>query len=479
MRRFISLIGVLVAAAAVPCIMAVGSDLSAPTVTVGRNLQASASVTLAKPVPPDGLQITITSDDPSRLLLSKAQDQPGSASISLKLVPQSIRSPEFQLRARAESGTVSYTISAPGLESGKGAVTLARSAIVILGPLRAPRFLTTPRGEPRKLTFVSVALDPAGKIIEDQPVALESPLEVKIANSNPAAGKLRQPTLKWAGGSSTAETWFDPAGEGDATIAPVQPPGFTVPEDRASILAKVLRPALAIAGDIFVGKDLQDPASVVLAEPAPPGGLDVTLSSADSSRLVLSPKQDLVGSGSITIHIPEGERTGLYVIQALGDSGIVTYSASAPGYRSMSGDVGLTASGFVVASESYGPPDEGNVKRKIGNHPDREVFLSLAQTKKRPERFVVFAAYIDRESGRCADFTVQPLRAGVSATVLLKSSDPDVATIETPVTIKAGFNRAIFQLTPLKAGKTVISMDTPAGFSTPKNGTVIPMTVSE
>jgi hypothetical protein len=201
------------------------------------------------------------------------------------------------------------------------------------------------------LTIVSVALDPAGKILQDQPVAADSPLEVQIANSNPAAGNLQQATLRLAGGLRSASTYFHPAAEGDSTIAPVQPAGFATPADRASIVASVAKPALAIAGDIFLGKDLQTPATLVLGEKAPPGGVTVTLTSADSSRLVLSAKEDLLGSGSLKVTVPAGEQSALYFIQALGDSGDVAYSASAPGFRSKSGQVGLTASGFVLASE--------------------------------------------------------------------------------------------------------------------------------
>ena len=327
--------------------MAAGLDLAAQTVTVGRNLQAPAIIMLGKPAPQDGLQVTITSDDPSRLLLSKAQDQPGSAAISLKLLPQSVRSPEFMLRALAASGSASYTISAPGRESVKGTASLVPSAIGILGPFKAPKFLNHSERRSQKLTIVSVALDAEGKIIEDQPVAADSPLEVKIASSNPVTGKLRDAAVKLAGGLSMASTFFDPAAEGDSTITPVQPAGFAAPADRASVVASVAKPALGISGDIFLGKDLQTPASLVLGEKAPPGGLTVTLISDDSSRLVLSAKEDILGSGSIKITIPEGgsNHHAPYYIQALGDSGDVAYSASARrDFAPVSGDVGLTRS---------------------------------------------------------------------------------------------------------------------------------------
>jgi hypothetical protein len=76
------------------------------------------------------------------------------------------------------------------------------------------------------------------------------------------------------------------------------------------------------------------------------------------------------------------------------------------------------------------------------------MYLSLAEAKKQPVRLVAWTAYIDRESGKSADFTIQPLRPGVTATVVLTSSNPAVGTPESPLTIQPGSNRAIAQFTP-------------------------------
>ena len=56
--------------------------------------------------------------------------------IFLTLLPHSVRSPEFMLRALAATGSASYTISAPGRESAKGAATLVPSGAAYF---RAPQ----------------------------------------------------------------------------------------------------------------------------------------------------------------------------------------------------------------------------------------------------------------------------------------------------------------------------------------------------
>jgi hypothetical protein len=85
---------------------------------------------------------------------------------------------------------------------------------------------------------------------------------------------------------------------------------------------------------------------------------------------------------------------------------------------------------------------------------------------------VVWSAYLD--GGLAADFTVEELRPGVSATVTLKSSDPAVGTVEQSVTIKSGANHAMSQFIPKSTGQTVITIDTPSGFATPRNATHVP-----
>jgi hypothetical protein len=476
--RFISLSIVLISLAVAQYAVAAVPGIVAPNVTVGRNLQTSVSVRLPQAAAESGVEITVSSDDPSRMLLSAASDRAGSATISLKVQPHFIDSPEFCIQGMADSGTVTYTVSGGSMGAAKGTVTLAPSAILILGPTRVPKFPTTPGSTPARIRIVSAALDSSLKVAGEQPVAGGLQLDVTLANSNPTAGKLEVSKLLLGGGLSTATTYFKPAAEGDTTIAPVQPPGFTAPREFASVTAAVAKPGLAPVSEVFLGKDLQMSATLCLGEAAPPSGLKVTMTSADGSKLLLSAKEDELGSPSLTLTVPSGQLTATYYLQALGDSGIVTYDAAAPGFRSSTARIGLTRSGFIVAYEGYGPPDEAAVRRQTGYSNSREFYASVSDAKVHPMRVTVYSVYIDRDTGRAADITVQPLRPGVTATVVLTSTNPTIGKVESPVTIPSGASQVKSVFIPIATGKTVISVDTPTGFATPGNATSVPATVS-
>src|SRR5205085_1049541 len=123
------------------------SAIAVPDVAVGYNLQKSAMFILAEPAPDEGVDIVLKSSQPARLRISKSPDQPGAASVVIRVRQGYRESPEFWLQALGSEGAVSYTASAPGL-TGTGTVTLSPSGIAIVGPLRIPKFLTTTGGEP-------------------------------------------------------------------------------------------------------------------------------------------------------------------------------------------------------------------------------------------------------------------------------------------------------------------------------------------
>jgi hypothetical protein len=477
--RFIALASAFFAVAGGPHALFAATGITAPNVTVGRNLEMYTSVKLPQPAPESGLQLTLTSDDPRRLLLSAAPDKAGSATLSLKVRPRLSESPEFWVQGLADSGEVSYTISAGDMGSVKGTVTLAPSAILILGPSRVPVYPTTPRGNPIRVTILSAALDSSKKVVGEQYVAGGSQLEVELANSNPQAGRLGTSKLTLEGGSSTARTSFQPAAEGDSALGAVQPQGFTVPAEYAKVTVSVAKPGLSIVGELYLGKDLQMTGVLCLGEPAPAGGLKVTLTSADSAKMLVSAKEFELGSASVTITVPAGELVAQYYLQALADSSEVTYEAQAPEFRSRTARIGLAQSAVLVAAERYGPPDEAAIKRRDGVDNPKEFFASLTDSKVHPVQVGVWTAHIDPPSGRVADITVQALRPGVSITVALKSSNPAVATVESPLTIKAGAAHVAGRFTPVGEGKTIISINTPEGFGTPKNATSVPATVNQ
>jgi hypothetical protein len=234
-----------------------------------------------------------------------------------------------------------------------------------------------------------------------------------------------------------------------------------------TVTAKVITPGLALTEGILIGQNLQAGGSLSLGEAAPAGGLVVTLICDNPDRMLLSATATDKGSNSLTIKIPPGGMHGLYYMQALGGSGPVTYRASAPGYRSRTATVTLTASGVVVV----GPLSF----TKAGGSPGFVTSLAKGQ----PTTIYVYTAYLDPISHRSADVTVQPLRPGVSLSVALSSSNPAVGTIASPVVIKPVSDTGETRFTPLKAGTTVISVLTPAGYTASSNATALKTFVTE
>jgi len=69
------------------------------------------------------------------------------------------------------------------------------------------------------------------------------------------------------------------------------------------------------------------------------------------------------------------------------------------------------------------------------------------------------------------------LRAGISVSVLLKSSNPAVGTVDSPVILVGGSDNAVTEFHSLAAGSTLISATTPDGFTTPGNSVALPALV--
>src|SRR5579884_3026677 len=133
--------------------------LKMPDVSIGRSLEAPSKVTLTEPAPDEGLEVTIRSSDPARLLISTRVDQKGAPSAVLKVREGYVESQEFWLQALDSSGAVAYTAEAAHYTPAKATANLTPSAIVIVGPLKAPSFITTPGSDQTKVTIYSVRLD--------------------------------------------------------------------------------------------------------------------------------------------------------------------------------------------------------------------------------------------------------------------------------------------------------------------------------
>lgn len=222
--------------------------------TLGHNLQVPGSLTLGEPAPAGGLEVRLTSSDPSRLLLSTSDSTPGSESITI-LIPAGASTGSYFVSSLGDQGEVTYVATAPGYRSRIGHLRLAPSGVVIgiLPPDEAEVFrkeaaeeahgfvarLSSNKGVDLKVYMVQ--LDPVthrGADITLQRLRAGLSVIVEIKSSDTSVATLPS-RVTVSGGSTSAEVPFTPSREGETMISVVTPEGFTTAKNSTSLKAIV------------------------------------------------------------------------------------------------------------------------------------------------------------------------------------------------------------------------------------------------
>ncbi|HVW85911.1 MAG TPA: hypothetical protein VHB50_14575, partial [Bryobacteraceae bacterium] len=322
-----------------------------------------------------------------------------------------------------------------------------------------------------RVSLYAARLDAAGKNPVEQYVAGGYPVPVEVISSRAEVGRVVDSPLVLPPGRSSVILQFRPAGEGETVLSLKVPDRFSTPEQYASLGASVRKPGIALSDQLVIGENLELGGVLSIGEIAPHGGIKVTLTSEDPGALLLSKSESLVGTKSVDVTIPEGETSGRYYVQALGHSGTVSYSATAPGFRSRTAIVTLAPSGVVLTPASQGPPDEAQVLRIEAPDGVHRFYANLS--KPQPMHLVAWTAQLDPVTHRCADITVQPLRGGLTLQVELKNANPEIGALVSAVTIPSGSDHAIAEFKPLHVGTAEISIVTPEKFTRSANATTV------
>ena len=132
----------------------------------------------------------------------------------------------------------------------------------------------------------------------------------------------------------------------------------------------------------------------------------------------------------------------------------------------------------MIAPSPYGPPDEAELFRKTGEGA-RGFISHLSKGKDIKVPLSVWTAQLDPITLRSADITVQPLRAGMSITVNVESSNPASGKVKSPVVIKGGTEIGHSEFVPLTKGTTFITAITPSGFTKSTNSTTVEAIVKD
>lgn len=426
-------------------------SIIAPNVTVGNNLETTTSISLNGAAPAAGLNVTVTSSDPSKVLFSKTATGEGTASLVLLIEAGQNHTQDFFVQGLASSGNIQYTASADNFGSATGTVSLTPAGIVIVGPNGPvqPNAFSTSTGFQVPLTIYSARLDGSGNFAGAQFVRGGVTATVNLASSNTSVGTVSPTQLTIPAGSFTNTALFTPVGAGTTNISVDVPAGFNTPSAGYKAVTATVTTATALPSSATIGKNLQVLGTLTISQPAGAGGLNVTLTSNNSSSLRLSNSPTTAGTASITVNIPAGATSANYYIQAFADSGSATYSSSATGFGTGTGTVNFLPSG-VVLSGPFG----------IGFP-----FAAPVKTTDPPSTVTAFTAALDANG---AFLETQQLAGGLTVTANLSSSNTTVGTVTPQVTITGGTDSATGQFTAKAAGQATVTVATPAGYSTPQ-----------
>src|ERR1017187_2457878 len=212
-------------------------------VTIGQNLQASCTVSVDQSSADTA--VTLTSGDPSQLLLAEANNVAGSGSITVT-IPAGSASASFNLQALGNSGKVNYTVSAAGFRPRRETITLAPSGVVIAGPsgLRggAPFFSVSVSGGTVPLTVYTVALNSEHGFstrMDIQQLRGGIPrLQVAMKSSSPGVGTITSPVTILSGADHVVAQ-FTPVSQGETNVSVLTPAGLVGSINYTSLRAQV------------------------------------------------------------------------------------------------------------------------------------------------------------------------------------------------------------------------------------------------
>ncbi len=421
--------------------------------TIGDDLEVAAFGTLTAAAPAGNLAVTITSDDPVSLLLSTDPAVAGSASIMVTVPAGSTSLPAFYVHALADAGSAGITATAPGYNPGSATFSFAPSGFIIW----SPSVINTVTGlPPTSVQLRPVRLNPVTMVYEaNQNLRGGIMANVDVMSSDPLVGTITISPVVFTGGEFFDTTGFSPVAAGMSIVSISTPPGFETPSQFQDITANVSDQGIVLTNQT-IGDDLQVATNLTLTSPAPAGNLDVTVTSLDPARLLLSNNPTAVGAVSIIVTVAAGSTfSPTFYLQALDDTGTVDYTATAAGYGPGTATVTFQPSGFIIWSPS--------VINTVTSNPPTAIQI-------RPVR--LNPATLNYEAN-------QNVRGGIVVNVDVTSSVPAVGTITVSPVVFTGnefFDSTAFD--PNMAGMSQIDVVTPAGFDTPSNFQSIAATVA-
>jgi uncharacterized repeat protein (TIGR01451 family) len=365
----VSAAGFVPAATGVRVITITGPGFTTPgSLTLGAGLQSLqfAGLTAAQH---GGVTVTVASDNPARVLVSPNVSTPGSTSFNV-VVPNGQTSVSYVVQGLENvTGTANITLSAPGFTSATHSVQVVPPGIEIVNLITET---TTLSGDDTGW-YAQVGLPCPGNTIvcSAQHVRAGSPgfiVTLSLTPAVPGIAQLRSDEPVAVGQSVTKPiqsgihhtqaiavgTSFGlalrPLGNGSATVTVTGPPGVLTMTSSGTRTVTITGPTISSPGGVNVGAGLQTPSAAFLSA-AQHGGITVTVTSSDPSRVLVSPGPLVAGAASINVPVLNGQSTVNYYVQALENvTGAATVTLSATGWTSGAHTVTAIPTGIEIVN---------------------------------------------------------------------------------------------------------------------------------
>jgi len=201
--------------------------------TVGNDLIRLNTITLSSAAA-QNLSLTLTSADPTRLLLANSSNATGTSSVQVTISAGSSGSTSFYLIGLASSGTVALSLSGAPLTLPGSDVVLEPSGF-IFGQVSSSATVNSPL----PVQILASALNPQ-TLAPEGAFALRagiSPVTIVINSSNPSI--FGDSSTQFYAGDSQENTTLRPQSTGPASLTLQTPAGFTQPSSGASVAVAV------------------------------------------------------------------------------------------------------------------------------------------------------------------------------------------------------------------------------------------------
>jgi hypothetical protein len=346
--------------------------ISVSSISLGQNLQDLVTITLSAPAGSSGLPITVTSGDPTKVLLATSLGAVAQLSTTIGAGQTSV-DVLVQAQAQASSGTVTLTAAASvGGVSGQGTITLTPSGFVLFAGSAPGGSFNTTQGANTGVIVSSARLDSAGNFAQVQSVRNGLTVTVPLTLSNPSVGSLTPASATFTAGASNASINFLATSTGNlnpatTTITAGVPTtgSFSLPNGNVNMLTAFVAGAGMLPCNPTVGNGLEALCNIQLTGTAS-GLLNITLTS-NSSNLLLSNTPNGVGANQIKVTVASNHSLSSdFYVYGLANTGSATYSVNGGALGIVTGTVTLAPAGFIISGPNLGYPITTTTKASVG-----------------------------------------------------------------------------------------------------------------